>query len=146
VIDTGPRADICHNVALMTADFFLAPLVLSQHAIQGVGDILYSKPWGYEHLREHINHELKLIGILPVMVEAKPVQRAILQIVESHPHISPFLLKLADGTVARIPRLQAIEEAQNLGQFVGNLDKTSGRDAWRQIKPAFEAILREMNL
>jgi chromosome partitioning protein len=146
LMDTGPRADICHNVALMTADYFLAPLVLSQHAIQGVGDILYSTPWGFETIRERINHELKLIGILPVMVEAKPVQRAILQIVESHPNISPFLLKLGDGSVARIPRLQAMEEAQNLGAFVADLEKTSARDAWRQIKPTFDAIVRELHL
>jgi chromosome partitioning protein len=146
LVDTGPRAEICHNLALITADYFLAPLVLSQHAIDGVADILYATPWGFEHIRAQINRELAFIGILPVMVEAKPVQRSILTLIESHPNISPFLLRFEDQNVARIPRLQAIEEAQNVGAFVADLDKTSARDAWRQIKPAFDAIVRAIQL
>jgi chromosome partitioning protein len=146
LMDTGPRAEICHNLALITADYFLAPLLLSQHAIDGVADILYARPWGYEHIKARVNRELSFIGILPVMVEAKPVQRGILSLIESHPNISPFLLRFEDQSVARIPRLQAIEEAQNLGAFVADLDKTSARDAWRQIKPVFDAIVRSLHL
>ena len=146
LMDTGPRADICHNVALMTADFFVAPLILSQHAIEGVADILYSKPWGYEFIRDNVNDKLELIGILPVMVEAKPVQQSVLQVVEAHPHISPFLLKLADQSVAKIPRLQAVEEAQNTGAFIADMKKTSARDAWKQIQPVFDAIISKLQL
>jgi chromosome partitioning protein len=148
IMDTGPRAEICHNLALITADYFLAPMVLSQHAIDGVRDILYSEPWGYEHIRDNINRELKLIGILPSMVDAKPMQKGILQFIKTHPNVAPFLLKFddQDKTVAQIPRLQAVEEAQNKGLFLGDMTKTSGRDAWRQIKPVFDLIIRKMQV
>lgn len=148
IMDTGPRAEICHNLALITADYFLAPLVLSQHAIDGVADILYSTPWGYENIRDNLNKELKLIGILPAMVDAKPVQTSILEFLKTHPNVGPFLLRFddKDNTVAKIPRLQAMEEAQNIGAFLGDMTKTSAREAWRQIKPVFDLIIHKMQM
>jgi chromosome partitioning protein len=146
IMDTAPRADICHNATLITADYFLAPLVMSQYALDGVMDILYSTPWGYETIQARLNRRLQLIGILPVMVEAKPVQQRVFQFIENHEAFTGLLLRLDDGSVAKVPRMQAIDEAQNVSAFVPDLGKTSARDAWRQLKPVFDAILREMNL
>lgn len=146
LMDTGPRADICHNAALMTAGYFLAPIVLSQHALDGVMDILYGTPWGYESIQQSVNPSLKLLGVLPVMVEAKPVQQKVFQFMEKHEAFTGILLRLDDRSVAKVPRMQALEEAQNLSQFVGDLGKTSGRDAWRQLKPVFDTILHAMEI
>ena len=36
IMDTGPRADFPHFVALIVADYFVAPLMLTQYALDGI--------------------------------------------------------------------------------------------------------------
>jgi chromosome partitioning protein len=146
IIDTGPRADFPHYVALIVADYFVAPLMLTQYALDGIADVLYSEPYGYENIKANLNPKLTLIGILPVMVEAKRVQKSVLDFVSTSEKTEPFLLRLPNKSVARIPRLQAIEEAVNLSMFVGDLKTSMGREAMSQIKPVFDAILRAMDV
>ena len=144
IMDTGPRPDFPHYIAMMHAQYFLTPLQLSQHALDGVGEVLYSAPYGYQAIKKHVNPALQFLGILPVLFEAKRVQKGMLAFVEQDAKTSPLLLRHEDNTVARIPRVQAMEEAQNNGIFIGDMRSSPGREAWTQVKPVFDLILRSM--
>jgi chromosome partitioning protein len=165
VIDTNPNPDIRYAAALITADYLLSPIELNQEAIDGIGSLLHHKRYGFRKIKQVMNAELELIGILPNMVEATPFQRSnFTQLVTSY---SSLLIPLASGPGHRfafIPNRTAIAEAQAAGvplwllrQAVPDAQagrsmpesmpiRTSARDAWREIKPAFETIARRMGL
>ena len=165
VIDTNPNPDIRYAAALITADFILSPIELNQEAIDGIGSLLHHKRYGYRKIKQVLNPSLELIGILPNMVEATPFQKSnFAQLVSSFAQLLIPLGAVAGGPYACIPTRTAIAEAQAAGVPLWQLRqavpaaqvgrvlpesmpvRTAARDAWREIKPAFDSIARRMGL
>jgi chromosome partitioning protein len=140
VIDTNPNPDIRVIAALASADFVLSPIQLNQEAMDGVGALLNHDRVGVRKIKALLNPKLHLIGLLPVMVEPTPFQRAnFVQIVQQY---HPLLIRIGDGpgSFASIPRRSAIAEAQAHGEVLWEMKKTAARDAWREIEPSLNAI------
>ncbi|RUR71858.1 ParA family protein [Variovorax guangxiensis] len=146
IIDTNPNPDIRYAAALITGQFLLSPIELNQEAIDGIGGLLNHKRYGYRKIKAAINTQLDLIGILPNLVEPTPFQKGnFKQLVE---HFSQLLIVIdpEKKRFAFIPTRTAIAEAQAEGAYLADMKKTSARDAWREIKPSFEAIAKRMAL
>lgn len=137
IIDTNPNPDIRQLAPLVVSDFVLSPLQLNQEAIDGIGDLLNHNTIGIRKIKAAINPKLELIGILPNLVEPTPFQRENFRALSTH--FANLLIPMDSGFAA-IKKTTAVPEAQALGLPVWKLGKTSGRDAWVQIKPVFEKI------
>ena len=140
LIDTNPNPDIRVIAALVSADFVLSPIQLNQEAMDGVGALLNHERVGVRRIKALLNPKLHLVGLLPVMVEPTPFQRAnFAQLVEQY---HPLLIRIGDGlgAVASIPRRSAIAEAQAHGEVLWEMKKTAARDAWREIEPSLRTI------
>lgn len=140
LIDTNPNPDIRVIAALVSADFVLSPVQLNQEAMDGVGALLNHERVGVRRIKAMLNPKLHLVGLLPVMVEPTPFQRAnFAQLIEQY---HPLLIRIGDGpgAVASIPRRSAIAEAQAHGEVLWEMKKTAARDAWREIEPSLRTI------
>jgi chromosome partitioning protein len=143
IIDTNPNPDIRQLSSLVVSDFVLSPLQLNQEAIDGIGDLLNNDTIGIRKIKAAINPKLELIGILPNLVEPTPFQRDNFR--ELSTHFAKLLIPLGAGFAA-IKKTTAIPEAQALGLPVWKLGKTTGREAWSQMKPVFEQIAAKMEV
>jgi len=86
---------------------------------------------------------LKLLGILPNLVEPTPFQRENFEaLATAH---AKLLIPMGSGFAA-LKKSTAIAEAQSAGLPVWKLGKTSGRDSWAQMKPVFETITANMGV
>ena len=140
VVDTNPNPDIRLIAALASADHVLSPIQLNQEAIDGVSALLDHERVGLRKIKAVLNPKLRLIGLLPTMVEATPFQRTnMLQIVKRY---QSLLIPLSQrlGDVASMPRRSAIGEAQSHGEVLWEMKKTAARDAWREIEPSVACI------
>jgi chromosome partitioning protein len=140
VVDTNPNPDIRVIAALVSADFVLSPIQLNQEAMDGVGSLLNHERVGVRRIKAVLNPKLHLVGLLPVLVEPTPFQRAnFAQLVQ---HFHPLLIRIGDGPghVASIPRRSAVAEAQAGGELLWEMKKTAARDAWKEIEPSLRAI------
>ncbi|QGG78942.1 ParA family protein [Pseudomonas syringae] len=143
LIDTNPNPDIRQLSALVCSQFVVSPIQLNQEAIDGIGDLLNHESIGIRRIQETINPGLQLIGILPNIVEPTPFQRDNFQSLAKH--YAKLLIPLEHGFAA-IKRTTAIPESQAAGIPVWKLGKTSGREAWAQIKPVFEKIAQPLEI
>lgn len=143
IIDTNPNPDIRQLAALVVSDYVLSPVQLNQEAIDGIGDLLNHATIGIRKIKTAINPKLELIGILPNLVEPTPFQRDNFR--ELATHHAKLLIPMETGFAA-IKKTTAVPEAQAAGLPVWKLGKTSGRDAWIQIKPVFEKIASIMEV
>ncbi|MEW9810191.1 MAG: ParA family protein (plasmid) [Candidatus Symbiodolus clandestinus] len=143
VIDTNPNPDIRQLSALVVCNYVLSPIQLNQEAIDGIGGLLNHENVGIRKIQATINRDLKLIGILPNLVEPTTFQRENLG--ELVRHFSKLLIPLAEG-MAAIKKTTAIPEAQALGIPIWKLSKTSARDAWVHIRPIFGKIAETMGI
>jgi chromosome partitioning protein len=137
IIDTNPNPDIRQLSALVVSDFVLSPIQLNQEAIDGIGDLLNHENIGIKKIQATLNPKLQLIGILPNLVEPTPFQR------ENFRDLSAAYAKLLipmETGFAAIKKSTAVPESQAAGLPIWKLGKTSGREAWTQIKPVFEKI------
>lgn len=164
LIDTNPSPDVRYVAALAIADFLLAPVQLTQEAIDGIVTLLHHGRYGYHRLRQVLNSRLELIGILPNLVEATPFQRANLQqLVLQHAGLLIPVQRETGSGYAYVPHRTAVAEAQaagvplwqlrqaalapTAGQGTGALPlRSAARDAWREIRPSFEAIVARLAL
>ena len=144
IIDTNPNPDIRQLASLVVSDFVLSPIQLNQEAIDGIGDLLNHDTVGIRKIKATINPKLELIGLLPNLVEPTPFQRENLKDLSTH--YSKLLIPLDGGGFAAIKKTTAIPEAQALGLPVWKLGKTTGRTAWKHIKPTFEKIASIMGV
>jgi chromosome partitioning protein len=141
LIDTNPNPDIRVIAALASADFVLSPIQLNQEAMDGVGSLLNHERVGVRRIKAVLNPKLQLVGLLPVMVEPTPFQRAnFAQLVEQY---HPLLIRLGDGpgNFAAIPRRSAVAEAQARGDVLWEMKKTAARDTWKEIEPSLRKIV-----
>ena len=144
LIDTNPNPDIRYGVALVVADYVLSPIQLNQEALEGIGGLLTHARYGVRRIKQTMNAKLELIGILPNAVEATPFQRDnFKQLAERY---AQLLIPMGEGKFAMIAKRTAIAESQASGVPLYDGKKTSARDAWVEIKPVFDVILKSMNL
>ena len=133
IVDTNPNPDIRLISALASADHVLAPIQLTMEAMEGIYGLLNHDRVGVRKVKALLNPKLELIGILPMMVEATPFQRA--NLVEVVNRYMPLLIRLSDdrADVAKMPRRTAIAEAQADGAVLWEVRKTAARDSWKEI-------------
>lgn len=158
VIDTNPNPDIRYAAALLSADYLLSPIELKQEAIDGIGALLQHGRYGVQRVKRILNPGLDFIGILPTMVEANAFQRANLQqLVMAYPSLLIPVQRDGVAGYAFVPNRTAVAEAQAAGVPLWQLRSNgeggvpgpvrgAARDAWREIKPSYEAIARRMGL
>lgn len=163
VIDTNPNPDIRYAAALVNADFLLSPIELKQEAIDGIGALLHHGRYGVHRVQRVLNPRLEFLGILPNKVESNPFQRANLrQLVGVYPSLLIPVVRDGVAGYGYIPNRTAIAEAQAAGLPLWMLRqaapaggqgeagampvRSAARDAWREIRPTFEAIARRMGL
>jgi chromosome partitioning protein len=140
IADTNPNPDIRLISTLASADFVLSPIQLNQEAIDGVRAMLIHPRVGVYKIKAILNPKLELIGLLPMMVEATPYQRAnFRQLVERY---GALMIKLGDesGSIATIPRRSCVAEAQASGEVLWEMKKSAARDAWKEIEPSIRRI------
>ncbi len=140
VIDTNPNPDIRLIAALASTDHVLSPIQLKQEAMDGVAALLDHERVGLRKIKAVLNPKLRLIGLLPSMVEATPFEKInLIQVVRKY---QSLLIPLSErlGDIASIPRRSAIGEAQAQGAVLWEMKKTAARDAWREIEPSLARI------
>ena len=94
MVDTNPNPDIRVIAALVSADFVLSPMQLNQEAIDGIARCSTTSASAFRKIKAELNPELKLIGMLPTMVEPTPFQKAnFVQIVQ---HYQPLMLRVGE--------------------------------------------------
>jgi len=140
IVDTNPNPDIRLVAALVSADCVLSPIQLNLEAMSGVGALLNHQRAGVRKIKALLNPKLKLLGLLPTMVEPTPFQKAnFVQLIQQyHKLLIPVGTK--PGEFARIPRRSAIAEAQADGLVLWEMKKTAARDAWCEIEPSIFRI------
>lgn len=149
IIDTNPNPDIRVLAALVSSDFVLAPITLTQESMSGLADLFNHKRVGISMLQQGYNRKLKFLGMLPMMVEPTPFQKANWQLLMSAPAYRAQMLTLVDepktgDDFARIRRTVVIQEIQRSGQVLSEIRKTSAREAWAEIKPVMHRIAQRM--
>ena len=140
IVDTNPNPDIRVIAALASANFVLSPIQLNMEAMSGVSALLNHQRVGVRKIKAVLNPKLHLIGLLPMMVEATPFQKAnFLQLVQQY---YPLLIRCGPGPgdFASMPRRSAVAEAQAAGEVLWEMKKTAAREAWRDIEPGLMAI------
>ena len=140
IIDTNPNPDIRVIAALASCDFVLSPIQLNQEAMDGVSGLLNHERVGLRKVKAVLNPKLSLIGLLPMMVEPTPFQKAnFVQVVQQY---HPLMIRIGEGpgAFASIPRRSCIAEAQASGEVLWQMKKTAARDAWREIEPGLARI------
>ncbi len=130
VIDTAPTLGVRMTAALIAGQFVVSPIELEGYSLDGIKHMLQT----FRGIREKYNPALKFLGMLPNRYNAvSPAQRANLN--ELMTHQSGFMVN------ASIPTRSAISEALNAGIPVWRLNKTSAREAGKEVRAALDAIL-----
>jgi chromosome partitioning protein len=140
VIDTHPNPDIRLISAFASADFVLLPIQLTQESIDGVRALLGHPRVGIYKIKALLNTKLRLIGLLPTMVEPTPFQRANFRVlVERH---ADLMIRIGEEgkAFASIPKRSCIAEAQADGLPLWEMKKTAARDAWIEIEPTLKHL------
>ena len=143
IIDVNPNPDIRHLSALVVSDFVLSPVQLAQESIDGIGAMLNDPIIGVRKIQATINPRLKLLGILPNLVEPTPFQKT--NFADLCMHFGSLLIPLNDGFAA-IKKSTAVFEAQATGAPIWKSSKSSSRAAWQAIEPVFDKLSTMMNL
>jgi len=146
LIDTNPNPDIRYAMALVLAHYVLSPIELNQEAIDGIRALFSHAKYGLDNIQRRFNPKLKLIGLLPNMVEPTPFQRKnFVALIQEH---GKRLISTGSQAheFASIGTRTAIAEAQADGMYLGDMKKTSARDAMREVKVSFDAVEREMTV
>jgi chromosome partitioning protein len=140
VIDTNPNPDIRLIAALASADFVLSPIQLNQEAMDGVSALLNHERVGLRKIKAVLNPKLRLIGLLPTMVEATPFQK--MNFIKVAEHYRSLMIPLSErlGDIASMPRRSVVAEAQAQGALLWEMKKTAARDAWKEIEPSIARI------
>jgi chromosome partitioning protein len=147
LIDCAPTSDVRTVYAQSVADFMLSPIQLNQEAVEGVAETINGRR-GVRRIQASFNTTLQFIGILPNMVEQTPLQQ--INGREIAARFAQYLVRdpASPERLLVIPRRSSIAEAQADGVPLWELGKTktAARDAWREVRPCFEAIARHLQL
>ena len=144
VIDTNPNPDIRYAMALVLSQYVVSPIELNQEAIEGIRALLTHSKYGLDKIQQKFNPDLKLIGLLPNRVEPTPFQRKnLIKLIQEYGRL---LIRTGPEPheFATLMTRTAIAEAQAEGMYIGDMKKTSAREALREAKVSFDAIERHM--
>ncbi len=140
VIDTNPNPDIRLIAALASADFVLSPIQLNQEAMDGVHGLLNHDRVGVRKIKAVLNPKLRLVGLLPTLVEPTAFQKAnFVQVIQQYRALM-IQVGAGPGEFAFVPRRSAIAQAQASGEVLWEMKKTAARDAWKEIEPGIARI------
>lgn len=144
IIDTNPNPDIRVQAALVSSNFALSPITLSQESISGIVNLVNHKRVGINRLKT-INPALELMGLLPTLVEGTKLQREYLEdITAKYAHL---LIRDQAGEFAMIPKRSIIAECQANGSLLWEIKgNTSAREVARELEPTLAAIAARMGL
>lgn len=143
IIDVNPNPDIRQLAALVVSNFVVSPVQLAQESIDGIGDMLNDPAIGVRRIQATINPRLKLLGLLPNLVEPTPFQKQ--NFVDLAKQYGQLLIPMEHGYAA-IKKSTAVFEAQAAGVPIWGLGKTSSREAWKSIRPVFDKLIELMEL
>lgn len=132
VIDCPPGADIRVKAALICSDFVVCPVKLAQEHVLGIGPVLAM----IEKIREAMNPNLVFLGLLITQFEAKAIQKQWFTTLASR--YAKFLI----GT--KIPNRAAIQEAQQMGKPVSELNKSAAKETAKELAQVFEVLVARM--
>lgn len=138
LIDTNPNPDIRQLASLVVADYVLSPLQLNQEAIDGIGSLLNDDAIGVRKIQATLNKKLKLLGMLPNMVEPTPFQKD--NFAALCKAFGKLLIPMPGGGFAAIKKTTAIAEGQASGVPLWKSGKSTGSQAWSQIRPVYDVI------
>jgi chromosome partitioning protein len=153
VIDTSARPDVRQLAALACADLVLVPTPLDEVSIGDVGYLFWHARCGINAIQRSFNPNLRLLGLLPSMVQADGCQHGdrdrLDELAAKHQLIRVGGRKNADEREeARTPisefahTLHRPEIAQTLasGQMLWDVNATAARAVWNEIRPTIETL------
>jgi chromosome partitioning protein len=132
IIDCPPSADVRVKAALISADFVVSPVKLAQEHVLGIGPVLGL----IELIRQKMNPKLVFLGLLVTQFEAKNIQKQWFQVLAGR------YAKLLIGT--KIPNRAHIQEAQQLGIWVGDIPKSAAKETSRELTQVFDVLIEKM--
>lgn len=135
IIDTPPTIGLRLSAALIVSDYVLSPIELEQYSIDGIERMLKT----IFGIQQRANKQLKFLGMIPNRFDPRSTRQkeTLRALIENY---SQYLIPEPIGIRASIP------EALSEGLPVWKLNKTSARDAGKQIRAAFSAIYKEMGV
>ena len=146
VIDKNPNADIRIMAALASADHVLCPIQLNQESIDGIAKFLLDGRVGLVFVQAALNPRLRLLGLLPNLVEPTAFQKANWAYLMATGPYRKRLLALVDQPseqehYARISKRTAIAQAQATGAVMRTRkDKTAWRVPGQKSGPSWTAL------
>lgn len=143
IIDVNPNPDIRQLAALVVSDCILSPVQLAQESVDGIGTMINDPTIGIRRVQSTINPSLKLLGILPNIVEATNYQKT--NFADMAMNYGSLLIPLNDGFAA-IKKSTGVFEAQATGSPIFASKKSSSKAAWKDIEPVFEKLASMMDL
>ncbi|MCP3050715.1 ParA family protein [Xanthomonas euvesicatoria pv. allii] len=140
IIDTNPFPDIRLTSALVSANFVISPIQLNQEAIDGIGKLRTD----IRNIKERLNPELQMIGLVPNLVTPTPFQKS--NFAEITKHYGALLIKLKSGGFAHLKERTAVAEAQAAAKPIYSMTKTSAREAWKEWEDLFSHVAAVMGV
>lgn len=133
VIDTAPSAGLRQVAALVVANHVVSPIELETYSIDGIRTMLQT----IFGVRNKYNPKMQFLGMLPSRFNShSPAQKAALAaLLKEHPKL---VLPIAIGL--RTSVAEAITEKVP----VWRLQKTSAREAGREMRAALAAVVEQM--
>lgn len=147
IIDTNPSTDIRVLAALVACDFVLSPFQPNQESVDGLAKLFNHPQTGIATVKAKYNPGLQFLGMLPAMLENSAYHRANMERVMAAKAYRDQLLKLADGSVAFIPRRTIVQEAQGSGDRLWEVKgarKAMAEAAWKEIQPVIHRVAKLM--
>jgi chromosome partitioning protein len=127
VMDTNPVQDIRVLAALVSSDYVLSPITLTQEALEGIRALFNDPRTGVFTVQASYNRKLQFLGMLPVMVD------------ERNAMDRDCLVQLLGATEYRKRLLTFVDEPSSGKDFM----KIKQRTLWRGMNQS-GAVLWEM--
>lgn len=153
VIDTPARPDVRQLAALACADLVLVPTPLDEVSIGDVGYLSWHARCGINAIHGSFNPNLRLLGLLPTMVQADGCQHGdrdrLDELAAKHQLIRVGGRKNADerekartpiSEFAYIPHRPEIAQTLASGQMLWDVNATAARAVWNEIRPTIETL------
>jgi len=131
VIDTAPTLGLRMSAALIAGNYVISPIELEGYSIDGIVHMIKT----FRGIQQKYNPGLKFLGMLPNRYNAvSPAQKSALQ---------ELITKYASYLIpAKISNRTSISEALNQGIPVWQMNKTTAREAGKEIKAVLDIILK----